>query len=348
MIEQNNEALIKTALIGYGFSSQTFHIPFLLCNKNFQISAISSSKPELVKSQLPDAVVYESAEALITESDVDLVIITTPNELHFPLAKLALEHGKHIVIEKPFVTNSEDGKTLIELAKKHNRIASVFQNRRWDGDFLTVKKLISEERLGAVRIFESHFSRFRPTPKQRWRESGELGSGILFDLGPHLIDQALQLFGMPNAITAQCKMMRDGAASVDFFHLVLHYENHLAILEASPYSAAPNARFSVQGTKAQYVVQGLDPQEDLLKAGISPKFDSWAQEDEENFGQLYTDDQMKIIPTERGKYQCYFAKLATAINDGEPNPVSLDEALQNIRLIELAMESSESGKTLTV
>ena len=348
MTEPNTEARIKTALIGYGFSSQTFHIPFLLCNDSFEITAISSSKPKLVKEKLPDVTVYASAEALITESDVDLVIITTPNEYHFPLAKLALEKGKHIVIEKPFVTNSQDGQTLIDLAKKYNRVASVFQNRRWDGDFLTVKKLINEEQLGDVRIFESHFSRFRPTAKQRWRESDAVGSGILFDLGPHLIDQTLQLFGMPKSITAQCEQMRDGAQSVDFFHLVLQYDNHLAILGASPYSAAPNPRFSVQGTKAQYVVQGLDPQEDRLKAGISPKYDSWAQEDEENYGQLYTEDQVRIIATERGKYQCYFSKLAAAITTGAAVPVTLDDGLQNIRLIELAMESSETGKTVTV
>ncbi len=346
MTEQSNETRIRTALIGYGFSSQTFHIPFLLCNNTFQITAISSSKPELVKEKLPDTEVYASAEQLITESDVDLVIITTPNEYHFPLAKLALEHGKHIVIEKPFVTNTEDGQALIDLANKHKLVASVFQNRRWDGDFLTVKKLIQEGQLGDVRVFESHFSRFRPTPKQRWRESNAVGSGILYDLGPHLIDQTLQLFGMPKAITAQCELMRDGVESVDYFHLVLHYESHLAILEASPYCAAPNQRFSVQGTKAQYVVQGLDPQEDRLKAGILPKFESWAQEDEENYGQLYTEEQIKVIATERGRYQCYFAKLADAINTGANVPVTLDSALQNIRLIELAMESSKTGRTI--
>ncbi|PWQ98125.1 oxidoreductase [Leucothrix arctica] len=348
MTELNNEARIKTALIGYGFSSQTFHVPFLLCNDNFEITAISSSKPELVKEKLPAVTVYASAEALITEADVDLVIITTPNEYHFPLAKLALENGKHIVIEKPFVTNSQDGQTLIDLAKKYDRVASVFQNRRWDGDFLTVKKLIDEERLGDVRVFESHFSRFRPTPKQRWRESDAVGAGILFDLGPHLIDQTLQLFGMPQAVTAQCRQMREGCESVDFFHLVLHYEQHLAILEATPYSSAPNARFSVQGTKAQYVVQGLDPQEDRLKAGISPKFDSWSQEDEENFGHLYIDDQVKTVATERGKYQCYFSRIAKAITDNAEIPVTLDDALNNIKIIELAMESSDSGKTVTV
>jgi len=348
MSELNSENRIKTALIGYGFSSQTFHIPFLLCNNDFHITAISSSKPELVNEKLPDVTVYASAEQLITESDVDLVIITTPNEMHFPLAKLALENGKHIVIEKPFVTNSQDGQTLIDLAKQHKLVASVFQNRRWDGDFLTVKKLIDENKLGDVRIFESHFSRFRPVPKQRWRESNAVGAGILFDLGPHLIDQTLQLFGMPQAVTAQCRKMREGCESVDFFHLVLHYEQHVAILEASPYCAAPNARFSVQGSSAQYVVQGLDPQEDRLKAGIVPKYESWSQEDDENYGQLFIDDQVKTVATERGKYQCYFSRLAKAITEGAEIPVTLDDALLNIKLIELAMESSDSGKTIAV
>jgi predicted dehydrogenase len=276
------------------------------------------------------------------------VIITTPNEQHFPLGKLALESGKHVVIEKPFVTNSKDGQSLIELAKANNLVASVFQNRRWDGDFLTVKKLIAENQLGDIRVYKSQFSRFRPTPQQRWRESSAAGSGILFDLGPHLIDQALQLFGMPKAISAQCQSLRDGSESIDFFHLVLHYEQHLAVLEASPYQAAPNSRFSVQGTKGQYIVQGLDPQEERLKAGISPQFDSWSQEDEDNFGQLYIDDQIKIIATERGKYQCYFSRLAKAITENAEPPVTLADALDNIKLIELAMESSNSGKTIAI
>ncbi|RVU86663.1 oxidoreductase [Leucothrix sargassi] len=344
----NTETTIKTALIGYGFSSQTFHIPFLLCNSDYQITAISSSKPDVVKQALPDVTVYSDAQQLIREADVDLVIITTPNEYHFPLAKLALEQGKHIVIEKPFVTNTQDGLALIELAEQQQRVASVFQNRRWDGDFLTIKKLIEEGKLGEVKRFESHFSRFRPIPKKRWRENDALGSGILFDLGPHLIDQALQLFGMPSAITAQCRAMREGAQSVDFFHMVLHYPEHLAILEASPYNAAPNARFNVQGNTAQYLVQGLDPQEDRLKAGILPKYSSWSQEDEENFGQLYSEEQIKTIPTERGRYQCYFAELAAAIQTGAATPVPMSEALQNIQLIELAMQSSDKGQTIQV
>jgi len=340
--------MIKTALVGYGFSSQTFHVPFLTCLSEYSLCAVSSSKAEQVKAAFPDVEVYASAEQLIDHSDADLVIITAPNNVHYALAKYALESGKHVVIEKPVVTNSADGEVLIALARKFERQLTVYHNRRWDGDFLTVKKLLEQKRLGQVRLFESHFDRLRPVVRQRWRELPGDGSGILFDLGPHLIDQALHLFGLPLAVTAQCRCMREGAASVDFFHLVLHYDNMEAILQSSPYSASPNARFNVQGDVGQYVVYGLDPQEERLKNGGLPVSECWSREMPDNYGKLYTNGIDEIIVTEHAGYETFYRQLARAIWNGGAVPVDPMDAVLAIKIIELAMQSSERGCTIEV
>ncbi|WP_226665048.1 oxidoreductase [Microbulbifer aggregans] len=339
---------IKTAIIGYGFSATTFHLPFILNLPPFRFMAVSTSQGEQVRQQHPEVAVYADADTLLTDSDADLVIITAPNEAHYALAKRALQQGKHVVLEKPFVTRVEQGEELIALAKQQQRVLSVYQNRRWDGDFLTVKKLIADGRLGAVRYFESHFDRFRPEVRKRWRESDVEGGGILFDLGPHMLDQALQLFGPPTAITAQVKALRPQAKVDDFFHITLHYPEHQAVLRSSPFCAAPTLRFEVQGEAGSYMKHGLDPQEDRLKAGALTVAADWAQENPEQYGQLYTADGAMPIKTETGGYQHYFQQLAQAILAGGEIPVSAEQALCNIRLIQLALQSSASGQTVAV
>ncbi|TLM77070.1 oxidoreductase [Microbulbifer harenosus] len=339
-------AEIKTAIIGYGFSATTFHLPFILNLPPFRFTAVSTSKGDVVRQQHPGVEVYTQAEKLLTESNADLVIITAPNEAHFALAKLALQQGKHVVLEKPFVTRVEQGEELIALARKQQRVLSVYHNRRWDGDFLTVRKLIDDGRLGTVRYFESHFDRFRPEVRKRWRESNVEGGGILFDLGPHLLDQALQLFGPPTAITAQVKALRPHAEVDDFFHLTLHYPERLVVLRSSPFCASPNLRFEVQGEAGSYVKYGLDPQEDRLKAGLLPVTRNWAHEAPEQYGQLYTTNGTTQVTTETGGYQHYFQQLARAVLSGGEVPVSAEQALCNIRLVLLAQQSSASGQTI--
>jgi scyllo-inositol 2-dehydrogenase (NADP+) len=344
---------IKTAVIGYGFSAKTFHIPFITSLPEFELTAISSSQRDAVTNDWPMTQHYTSAYELLQHSDAELVIITAPNDVHFDLAKKALEHNKHVILEKPFVTNIADGEALIALAAEKTRVMSVYHNRRWDGDFLTVKKLIEEKRLGEVKCFESHFDRYRPEVRQRWREQATNGGGILFDLGSHLIDQALQLFGVPEAITAQCLMMREGASNVDYFNVVLHYPDKLATLHSDLFCAGPNKRFSVSGDKGSYEKQGLDPQEGRLIAGMLPTSICWADETVEQYGHLYTPDVAETlvnekIATERGGYQQYFLAMANAIRLNTAPPVSAEDALWNIKLIELAMESSRLGKTLAV
>ena len=341
-------APIKTAVIGYGFSAKTFHIPFVDTLAEFELAAISTSNGDAVTADWPSAQHYASASELLTHSDAELVIITAPNDVHFQLAKQAIENGKHVIIEKPFVTRVEDGEALIALAQKHNRVLSVYHNRRWDGDFLTAKKLIQEQQIGEIRHFESHFDRFRPQVRQRWREQATDGGGILFDLGSHLIDQVLELFGVPEAVTAQCKMMREGSTNVDYFDVTLHYASHVAIVHGDLFSAGPNKRFTLKGTQGSFEKYGLDPQEDRLIDGVAPSDSSWADETSDSYGCLYRAENSEIVATERGGYQHYFQKMAQAIRSNGQPPVSAEDALWNIKLIELAMESQRLGQTIAV
>jgi predicted dehydrogenase len=338
---------IKTAVIGYGFSAKTFHIPFLTTLDEFELVAISTSKQE-VKNDWPEVQHYDQADDLLMQSDTELVIITTPNDVHFKLAKTALENGKHVIIEKPFVTNIADGEELIALAKEKGLVLSVYHNRRWDGDFLTVKKMFNEQRFGELKHFESHFDRFRPEVRQRWREQTAEGGGILFDLGSHLLDQAITLLGLPEAISADCKMMRQGSTNVDYFHLILHYPNHLAVLHGDMFSAGPNKRFTVKGSGGSYKKYGLDPQEERLIAGTLPATDDWSEEEPSQYGNFYDANSGTVIATERGCYQEYFHQIAQAIRTGSACPVTAEDALLNIQLIELAMESSRLGKKLFI
>lgn len=338
---------IKTAVVGYGFSAKTFHIPFITSLEAFEFVAVSTSKAE-VAQDWPNVQHFTDAVAMLTESDAELVIITAPNSEHFPLAKLALEKGKHVIIEKPFVTNVQDGQALIDLAKRNQCLLSVYHNRRWDGDFLTVKSLIEEGRVGDVKHFESHFDRFRPEVRVRWREQATDGGGILFDLGSHLIDQALELFGLPEAISAHCKMLRPSSTTVDYFNVTLHYPNRLAVLHGDMFSAGPNHRFTVKGTQGSYEKYGLDPQESQLISGMTPEDPSWGQESEAHFGRFYHGEGSERIDTFAGQYQTYFEQMASAIRHNTPVPVTPQQALVTIRLIELAMESSRLGQTLAL
>ncbi|WP_028868667.1 oxidoreductase [Psychromonas arctica] len=348
MTQSFNNSLIKTAIVGYGFSAKTFHLPFIDTLSEFDVTAISSSQVDTVEQDWPKVQHYLTAEEMICNTDAQLVIITAPNNVHFSLAKLALENNKHVILEKPFVTKITDGNTLISLAKEKGLLLSIYHNRRWDGDFLTVKKLIEEKTLGQIKHFESHFDRFRPVVRQRWRENSQDGGGILFDLGPHLIDQALQLFGLPDAITAHCKITREGSSNIDYFNLTLHYPDKLASLSASLFSAGPNLRFNIQGDQGTYRKLGLDPQEDLLKAGIRPDGEHWNNESVEQYGTLYTEDALVAVKTELGGYQHFYQGIAHAINNAGQVPVSAEDALWNIRLIELAMESERLGKKMAV
>ncbi|MQS00002.1 oxidoreductase [Gluconobacter aidae] len=224
---------IRVALIGYGFVGKTFHAPLLAAEPRLELTTVASSNAQKVHADFPDVTVINDPLEAISYPDIDLVVIATPNESHAPLARAALQAGKHVVIDKPFTIDTAEARDLIALAKTHDRLLSVFHNRRWDSDFLSVRDLIESDEIGSVAHFESHIDRYRPEVRDRWRERSSIGSGIWFDLGPHLIDQALQLFGLPQQVQASLACLRTGAMTDDWAHALLHYENCQIILHAS-------------------------------------------------------------------------------------------------------------------
>lgn len=338
--------MINTAVIGYGYSAKTFHIPFIQALGEFNLAALVTSQPDAAKQALPDTQCYKNVDELLKDSKVELVIITAPNALHFQLASQCIAAGKHVVVEKPFVTQIAQGQDLINQAKQTGKLLSVFHNRRWDGDFLSLQGLIDSEQLGEIKVFESRFDRFRPQVRQRWREQPGEGAGILYDLGPHLIDQALYLFGFPLAVTARCLASRQNSQACDYFHLNLHYQDKEIILGSSPFCASPPVRFHLQGTKGNYRKSGLDYQEDCLKRGIKPATPEWFEAIQEPPGKLFDEEGSHSITTQKGNYLGYFKSLADSINNGSKPPVHAQDTLDGLKVIEAAIKSSEQQKTI--
>lgn len=338
--------MIKTAVIGFGLSAQTFHLPFLKVSDQYQIVAISTRQEAQAQAAYPGVAVFASAtELLSAQIDLDLVVITAPNAVHFELAQAALSRNLHVVLEKPFVNTVAEGEALMALAAEKQKLLSVYHNRRWDGDFLTLQALIKRGDLGEIHSLESHFDRFRPVVQKRWREAPGPGAGVWYDLGAHLLDQALVLFGLPQALTARCLALRPGAQVTDYFHVQLHYPKTEVVLHACPFVAGQKMRFLLAGSQGSYLKYGLDPQEERLKQGVLPLDADWGREEPAAFGMLST-DQNTVYPTVAGTYQSYYAQLASALLEGGANPVPAVDALQVIRLIALAEQSSLRGETL--
>jgi predicted dehydrogenase len=342
---------IKTGIIGYGMSAQVFHAPFLHSNPNFKISKIVERHKQKSKEDYTYVEVVSSTDDLIYDESIQLIVITTPNVTHYPLAKNALLAGKHVIIEKPFTISSEEADDLISIANDHNLILSVYQNRRWDGDFLTVKKILNQGYLGKVVEYESHFDRFRNYFKpDAWRENNVPGSGILYDLGPHLIDHALQLFGNPNEITADIRIQREGGQTDDQFEVKLHYDKLIATLKAGMLIREPSPRFLLYGTQGTFIKYGLDPQEADSKSGMTPIHPSWGVDKQSKWGTLNTNINglhfRGNIETLRGCYQKFYENIFEAITNKEALAVKPEEARNVINIIELAFQSSREKKTV--
>ncbi|KGX91358.1 oxidoreductase [Pontibacillus halophilus JSM 076056 = DSM 19796] len=327
---------IRVGLVGFGFSGATFHAPFFQRLHTYEITQVASSNEEKVHKALGDKVHVTTVEELVTSDCVDLVVIATPNELHFPIAESAIRNGKHVVIDKPFVVTAEEGRTLIDLAKEHNVKLSVYQNRRYDSDFLTAKKLIEEGALGTVVQYESHFDRYRPEVRQRWREQPGKGAGILFDLGAHLIDQAISLFGKPEDIKGDVRIQREEGTVDDYFHVRLDYGTLQVILHSSSLTRHLGPKLQVHGTTGSYVKYGMDQQEAMLKEGKGPGDEGWGEEDPSTNGTLVNDEYPEGIKyeTELGSYETFYTVMANAILHNAAVPVEPEEALRTIEIIE--------------
>ncbi len=336
-------ASVNVALIGYGFAGKTFHAPLLNCVPGLRLLHIVSSDSAKVTKDWNVSVLPKPEDAFALP-EVDLIVIATPNTTHFDLARRALLSNKHVVVDKPFTNTVAEAKELIALAKSRHRLLSVFHCRRWDGDFLALRQLLSEKVLGEVTLFESHYDRYRPEARQRWREQDLPGSGIWFDLGSHLVDQVLQLFGPPEFIYADLEAQRPAAQAVDYFHVILRYGHHRMILHGGSLVAAETPRFTLHGTCGSYIKFGMDTQEDSLKRGELPGGPGWGADPRMGTLTIRRGDsfETKEVPNLAGNYLAYYEAVHSAIVAGAPNPVPAEDAMEVINVLETAMRSAAS------
>jgi scyllo-inositol 2-dehydrogenase (NADP+) len=327
--------VIRTGLVGYGLAGAVFHEPLIRASDCLELTAVFTSRDHILRVGRFDELLERC----------ELVVIASPNQSHFPLAKAALAHHRHVVVDKPFTVSLDEADALIALAKQQQRLLTVFQNRRWDGDFLSVRRVLPQ--LGEVLLYEANWDRFRPTIKPGWRETPEPGSGVLNDLGPHLIDQALQLFGMPLTISADILSQRADAEVDDYFELTLDYGPRRVCLRSSSLVAEPRPRFAVHGTAGSYLKYGLDPQEAQLKSGADPGESGFGVDLRAGLVTLPDGTAMEA-PTETGRYLAFYEGVAAAILDGAPVPVDPQDAREGILLIALARHAAAAGKRLPV
>lgn len=345
---------LRVGLVGYGFAGQTFHAPVLSAVPGMELAAVASSQGDKVAAEWPGAAVVADVGALVAGQDVDLVVVATPNAQHFPVAKAALEAGKHVVVDKPFTLDASEARELAALAQRRGVLLSVYQNRRFDADFLTLRDLLASGDLGRPVYFESHFDRFRPEVRDRWRERAVPGAGLWVDLGAHLLDQALQLFGKPDTLQLDSAVLREGAVVEDYFHAVLRYERgpHAplrVVLHATTLAAHASPRYLMHGTRGSYVKYGVDSQEDALRAGLRPGGDDWGIDP--LLGELTLMAagswvQTKTQPNRRGNYVDYYAAVRDAILGEGPNPVPPAEAVALMELLDLGRQSAVDGRAL--
>ena len=349
--------IIRTGIIGFGLSGRVFHAPFIDVVDGFELTKISTTNPqniEMIRKRYPATEIVAGAEEIINDSQIDLVIVTSPNTVHFKWAKEALLAGKHVVIEKPFTNTTQEADELIELSKKQRRILTAYHNRRFVSDTKTVKKIISSGLLGDVVDYETHFDRYRPEPRPEgyWRERPLPGSGIFYDLGSHLIDQALHFFGLPLAVTAHIASQRPWAEADDSFDVKLHYPSFTATLKSSMLAKIPGPTFQIHGTKGSFVKYGLDVQEENLNRGMIPDTPDWGKEPEKIWGKLVTEFQgvkmESIVESENGDYREYFYNLRDTILGKARLAVTPEEARNVIRIIEFAFQSNLEKRTIDV
>lgn len=340
---------IVTALASYGMSGQVFHAPFLALHEGFRLKYIVERSKELSKERYPEAIIARTFEEVLADPEVELVVVNTPNQLHVPMTKAALMAGKHVVVEKPFAITVAEGQELMALAEAKHLCLNVYHNKRFEGEFKTVAQLIRNHSLGQINLFETHFDRYRPEiGTKKWKEEDVPGAGLLYDLGPHMIDQVLVLFGWPLAITADLEIQREGSKVVDYFHITMHYDHHDAVVTAGMFAQGPVVKYFIHGDQATFVKYGADPQEALLKQGVLPVGEDWGKEPSSQWGKLTgADGQESFVPTEKGSYMDYYTAVYDNIRNGKAPAIKPQEALDTIRIIELALESNlEEGKRI--
>ncbi|MEU9557059.1 Gfo/Idh/MocA family oxidoreductase [Streptomyces fumanus] len=345
---------LRVGLVGYGLAGSVFHAPLIAATEGLALDTVVTANPDRqrqARDEFPDVRLAASPDELFGRAaDLDLIVVASPNKTHVPLATAALEAGLPVVVDKPVAGTAAEARGLADLAEERGLLLSVFQNRRWDNDFLTLRKLLAEDALGDVWRFESRFERWRPKPKGGWRESGdpaEIG-GLLYDLGSHVVDQALVLFGPAAQVYAETDVRREGAETDDdTFVAITHTSGVRSHLYVSATTAQLGPRFRVLGSRAGYVKYGLDPQEAALREGKRPGR-GWGEEDESLWGRVGSGESPvtgggRVEPTLPGDYPAYYAAVAEALREDGPNPVSAREAADALDVLEAARRSARDG-----
>jgi len=346
-----SEAPLGVGVIGFGMASRIFHLPAIAAVPELRVAAIVQRQGDEARAAYPQAKILRSVDELFADPDIQLIVIATPNDSHFSLAEKSLLANKPTVVDKPFTIHVHEAERLATLSRERNTLLTVFQNRRYDGDFLTVRDLISKGTLGRLVRYEAYYDRFRPEVRNRWREQAGEGTGILFDLGPHIIDQALELFGLPESVDARIFREREGAQTDDAFEIALRYPNLRVQLGATMLAASQRPRFYIRGAQGTFVKYGVDAQEAALIAGDHYASDHWGEEKEDAWGTVFsvpTGDKAihQKIATQRGDYRAYYRDVANAIRTKKEAPVTPEHGVRTMRVIELALASNRENREI--
>lgn len=336
---------IRAGLIGFGLGGRNFHAPFLQA-AGFDLRAIATRRAEEVAAEYPGVEPIADPAALIARPDLDLVAISTPTETHEPLARAALEAGKHVVLDKPFTVEPGEAEELIALSQARGLTLTVLQNRRWDADFLTARGLVADGALGEIRNVQIRFDRFRPSPRPGWRNSTDRGAGVMIDLGAHLVDQAILLAGAPRSVWADLTTQGDGAVAEDGFALYLDCGSARCLLAATPFAAATQPRLVLHGVKGTFIKDGLDVQEEQLKAGLRPGAPGFGIEPPDHAGRLTTAEGTITVPTAAGRYIDFWMALRRALETGGAPPVDPRDSLLGLRVLDAARRSFATGRRI--
>lgn len=344
---------IKTAIASFGMSGQVFHGPSLKINPAFQVVQILERSKNLSAKIFPKAEIVRSYDVILNNAEIELIIVNTPDVLHYEMAKKAILAGKHVVLEKPITQKSNEAEELITLAKEKGVLLTVYQNRRWDGDFRTVKKVVKDAKFGRLVEFESHFDRYRTfIAPDTWKEEGDEYAGVLYNLGSHMADQAYVLFGMPKAVTAHLRILRNGGVVTDYYDIRLQYEGFAALLKCSYLVKEEGPRYTIHGEYGSFFKSGIDPQEEMLKAGHLPNEENWGAELPEEWGTLfYVENEEtveELIETIPGDYTVFYDNLADAIRNEAELLVKPEETLDVLNILEACLQSNFEGRTINL
>ncbi len=342
---------IKTAIASFGMSGLVFHGPLLKVNKGFEVVSILERTKNISNKMFSEANIARSYNDILENPEIELVIVNTPDQFHFEMVKKALRSGKHVVVEKPITQKSGEAEELIQLAKANELIFTVFQNRRWDGDFRTVQKVLAEKKLGRIIEFESHYDRYRTaiTPNT-WKEEADEFGGVLYNLGSHMVDQVYVLFGKPKSVSAHLKIVRTGGEVSDYYDIRLEYEKFSAILKCSYLVKSPGPRYSVYGEYGTFHKYGIDPQEEMLKTGKLPVGENWGTEPETDWGTLFYEkngvDYNEKIETLPGNYNLFYNNVYDAIRNGAELFVKPEETLEVLKILEACVISNNERRAV--